>query len=214
MKPLPIILQRFNELEQKIGEVEKTQRVEDGYTYVNVTAFEEWANSAMGLLQRVFGENSVHFKNFIEVYKDPSEGFAFRFDRCKGIFRAAKSDYEGGYLFKIESLVSAEVIGDVLEQAQHLLDNGYKDPAAVIARVALESTLKKLCDKNTLPKGKLDKMNADLAKAGVYNISMQKQITAWAGKGNDAAHGNWNNYKKEDVTDMINGVQRFIAENL
>jgi len=57
-------------------------------------------------------------------------------------------------------------------------------------------------------------MNADLAKAGVYNISMQKQITAWAGKGNDAAHGNWDNYTKEDVADMINGVQRFIAENL
>jgi len=213
MKPLPIILQRFKELEETIKDVEITRRETDWTDAINSEVFEEWANSVLNLLQRVFGEDSVHFKNFIAIYKG-FEGWAGTFDRCKGIFRAAKSDYEGGYLFKIESLVSAEVIDDVLEQAQHLLDNEYKDPAAVIARVALETTLKKLCDKNTLPKGKLDKMNADLAKAGVYNISMQKQITAWAGKGNDAAHGNWDNYTKEDVADMINGVQRFIAENL
>ncbi|MHC4196790.1 MAG: DUF4145 domain-containing protein, partial [Planctomycetota bacterium] len=136
------------------------------------------------------------------------------FDRCKGVFKAAKSDYEGGYLFKIESLVSAEVIDDVLEQAEYLLDNGQKDPACVVARVALETTLKKMCDKDNLSKGKLDKMNADLAKTGIYNKSMQKQITAWAGRGNDAAHGNWDNYTKEDVAEMIGGVQRFIAENL
>ena len=61
---------------------------------------------------------------------------------------------------------------------------------------------------------KLDKMNADLAKAGAYNKSMQKQVTAWAGRGNDAAHGDWDQYTGDDVKDMIDGVRRFIADYL
>ncbi|MFQ5957293.1 MAG: DUF4145 domain-containing protein, partial [Candidatus Brocadiales bacterium] len=199
MKLQPIILKRFKELEEKIEEVEQTRYTGHLHDGVSRNIFEEWANSVLNLLQRVFREESVHFKNFTLVYDRSAGWLAEEFDGCKGIFRAAKSDYEGGYLFKIESLVSAEVIDDVLEQAQHLLDNGYKDPACVIAGVALETTLKKLCDKHSLPKGKLDKMNADLAKAGIYNVGMLKQITAWADRRNNAAHGNWDTYTKEDA---------------
>ncbi|MHC4196739.1 MAG: hypothetical protein ACYSRP_02350, partial [Planctomycetota bacterium] len=145
MRPLPIVLKRFKELEEKIRDVEITRHNTDLGYGVDSEIFEEWANSVLNLLQRICGEDSVHFRNFTENYK-AFKGWAEEFDRCKGVFKAAKSDYEGGYLFKIESLVSAEVIDDVLAQAEHLLDDGQKDPACVIARVALETTLKKMCD--------------------------------------------------------------------
>ena len=103
---------------------------------------------------------------------------------------------------------------DVLEQAEDLLSYGYKDPACILTRVSLELALKDLCDREVIAHGKVDKMNADLAKVEVYNKTMQKQITAWAGKGNDAAHGDWDLYTKDDVEDMIKGVRRFIAEYL
>ena len=83
----------------------------------------------------------------------------------------------------------AEVGDDVLEQAHDLLTSGYKDPSCILARVSLELALRDLCDRGGIVHAKLDKMNADLAKAGAYNKSMQKQVTAWAGRGNDAAHG-------------------------
>ena len=53
----------------------------------------------------------------------------------------------------------------------------------MIAGCVLEDGLRKLCQKNgiTLPeKPKLDKMNADLAKAGVLSKLVQKRITALA----------------------------------
>lgn len=78
----------------------------------------------------------------------------------------------------------------------------------------METTLKKLCDKNSIVHAKLDKMNADLAKAGIYNIGVQKQVTAWAHWRNDAAHGNWSVLKEQDVVEMIGGVRRFIADYL
>jgi len=57
-------------------------------------------------------------------------------------------------------------------------------------------------------------MNADLYKLGLYNSGMQKQITAWVDRRNNAAHGKWDAYTEEDVKDMINGINRFIAEHL
>jgi hypothetical protein len=71
-----------------------------------------------------------------------------------------------------------------------------------------------LCTRQGIPHGKLDKMNADLCKAGIYNMGWQKQITAWAERRNKAAHGDWSAYNADDVEDMIKGVNRFIAEYL
>jgi len=68
-----------------------------------------------------------------------------------------------------------------------------------------------LCVDRELPIGKLDKMNADLAKAGVYNKLVQKQLTAQADIRNSAAHGQYDQFSKEDVASMIKEVQRILA---
>jgi hypothetical protein len=160
------------------------------------------------------GKKSVHYNNFESQYKRDGKATGELFDYCKGIFRAARADFEGGYLFEVEDLVSAEVIDDFLEQAQYLQEKGYKDPACVIAGVALETGLKRLCARHSVSMASMNKMNAELAKAGVYNVGMQKQITAWADRRNSAAHGNWDDYDHADVADMIRGVKRFLAEYL
>ena len=54
-------------------------------------------------------------------------------------------------------------------------------------------------------------MNADLAKEGVYNKLVQKQVTALADIRNNAAHGHYDQFTKEDVTSMIKEVQRILA---
>ena len=54
-------------------------------------------------------------------------------------------------------------------------------------------------------------MNTDLAKAGVYNKLVQKQITALADIRNSAAHGRPEQFTKDDVASMIKEVQRILA---
>jgi len=208
-----LILKRFEQLEDKMHDVEQTQWGDDFFEYVDREILDEWSTSVLNLLQRVFGEDSVHYQNFQSRYEHFEVKVSY-FERCKGIFRAAKADFEGGYLFRVEDLVSAEVIDDFLDQANHLQEKGYKDPACVIAGVSLETTLKRLCDRHDISHGSMDRMNADLAKAGVYNVGRQKQVTAWADRRNDAAHGNWEEYSHADVADMIKGVERFIADYL
>jgi hypothetical protein len=57
-------------------------------------------------------------------------------------------------------------------------------------------------------------MNADLAKAEVYNKLTQKQITALADIRNSAAHGEAGRFAPQDVTNMIRDVQVLLAERL
>ena len=180
---------------------------------VNPEKFNEWATNALNLLQRVFGESSVHYQNFTEHYKK-FKGFSSEFEICRGIFQAAKDDFENGYLFNTRALLKAEFSTDILEQATELLGAGYKDPACAVAGVALETTLKELCTRNGVPHAKLDVMNIELCKKGVYNMGVQKQVTAWAHWRNKAAHGEWGEYSNADVEDMIRGVTRLIAEYL
>lgn len=212
MKMDELIKQRFSELSEKANNgIAYQVRERDKVDYEK---FHEWCTSVLNLLQRSFGEDNPHYRNFSDQYK-AFNGYLYQFEVCRGIFRAAKNDYEGGYLFNFRSLIKAEVLSDdILDQAKELLDTGYKDPACVLAGVALEIALKEMCTKSGIPQSKLDKMNTDLCKAGKYNMAKQKQITAWADLRNKAAHGEWSDYNQADVSDFINGVERFIADFL
>jgi hypothetical protein len=110
--------------------------------------------------------------------------------------------------------VQADLFSDELEQARELLVGGYTAAAAVIAGVVLETTLRQLCNDNALAFGKLDGMNASLAKAGIYNQIVAKRITSIAAIRNSAAHGNPTEYQRSDVVDMLAYVSNFVGEQL
>ncbi|MEK0315057.1 hypothetical protein [Cohnella sp. 56] len=213
MKMDTIILKRFQELEDKSKIVRSSIRTSEfGYRFIDQSVFHEWSNSVMNILYNIFGELSIQYQNFKTKYDIAKNGDDF--DICYGIYKSAKEDYEGGYVFNMRSLVSIEVLDSVIEQADQLLSAGYKDVAAVVIGIVLETSLKELCNKKNVQVGKLDRMNAELSKAGYYNVGMQKMITAWADIRNNAAHGNWGSYKEQDVIDMKNGVIRFLADYL
>jgi hypothetical protein len=98
------------------------------------------------------------------------------------------------------------------------LEQGYKDPAAVVTGSVLESHLHKLCDKNSIPvvnpdgsPKKADKLNAELTAGGAYNLLDQKSVTAWLDLRNKAAHGKYAEYTKDQVALMLENVRNFIS---
>lgn len=120
-----------------------------------------------------------------------------------------------GFLITFKQIVQAEVFDNELEQAKSLLESGYKNAAAVIAGVVLETAIKELCLNNNidLEKKNLNRLNEDLVKAGVYNTLQQKQILALADIRNKAAHGDYDEFTKEDVERMISDIERFLLNN-
>ena len=136
-----------------------------------------------------------------------------------GILQALRADYEAGYLQSVAELIHADLFSDFLEMAYYLLEQGYKDPCAVIAGTVLEGHLRKLCEKNGLPidqnnkPKKADTLNSDLAAANVYSKLDQKSITAWLDLRNKAAHGKYDEYKREQVVLLVQSIRDFISRH-
>ena len=174
-----------------------------------------WTVKVKNLLVKVGGEECEHYKELIKTEKLSSlSGNMSKFKAQKAVLEAAKEDFEGGYLSSYKSIVQADVFDTELEQANELLQSGYFVAAAVITGVVLETALRELCDREGIPTGKMDKMNADLVKSAIYSKVTQKQITAYAGIRNSAAHGNLNEFTKNDVEQMIPSVEQFLSRFL
>lgn len=136
-----------------------------------------------------------------------------------GVLDALRADYAAGYMQTVEELIHADVFADFLDMANELHGKGYKDPAAVIAGSVLEEHLRKLATthgvtiESTGKPRKADTINADLVKVGAYNKLVQKQVTAWLGLRNNAAHGKYDQYDAGQVAALIRDVRDFMVRH-
>lgn len=172
---------RFNELckQAEAIEAKKSSDYGDGWERISVDGREllNWQTKVRHLLEMVCGKDSQHLSLFLE--SSETGMYTSSYDilvKQDAVLLAAKDDYEGGYLNKMRNLIQAEVFDTELEQATGLLVSGYLSPASVIAGVVLETGLRQMCIDNGVEIGKLDKMNADLAKAGIISKLVQKQL--------------------------------------
>jgi hypothetical protein len=171
---------------------------------------------SLNLIRRACGEDSDHYIQLRSLTeREPKNSYYLK--DCYAILEAGKNDFEGGWLFDLKALVAAELLGDFIDQADALFQNGYIHPAASLVGAVLEDTLRKLCNSNGIEipdKTKIDSLNSNLARAGVYDKLIQKRITALADIRNNADHGHFDKYISEDVEDMIKWVRRFAADYL
>jgi hypothetical protein len=210
------ILDRLDQLIEKGNKVLLTHTPNPpnviGYPTLSSEALSEWQTQALSYLINVLGENHIYVQRFKSLGRQPYKNTAHS---GQGILRAVREDIEGGYLKKVEALVSAEVFTNFLEMAEHLLQQGYKDPAASLIGAVLEDGLRRICAKNSLPIRSIESissLNKNLADAQVYNRLTQKKVHVWNEVRNNADHGNFSQYAKDDVKDMLQGVASFLAQ--
>jgi hypothetical protein len=177
---------------------------------------------ARAAIHRVAGKPSVYVDQCEEIIK--RGGYTGHLARqLVGVLDSLRADVPFGYLQTQRELLHGELFADFLEMAQHLLDEGYKDAAAVIAGSALEAHLRQLCQKANIPTEikssggatpkKADRLNADLAGGEVYSKLDQKNVTAWLDLRNKAAHGLYDQYSAGQVALLISSVRDFITRN-
>jgi len=212
------LVQRVDQLIDMGNEVLRTQMDTDDGSWVDEAPLKGFRSASLSFIQRVYGEQHPHYKEF----DANTRGYEVRdAEMGLGILKAIRSEIEGGWLFTVKGLVTAEVFADFIEMAEHLLESGYKDPAAVMAGSVLEEHLRQLCNKNGIPVTlqkdgkevplKADVLNSELTKAEVYTKLDQKQVTAWLDLRNKAAHGRYDEYNKNQVETMIRGIVEFMA---
>ena len=183
----------------------------------------EFKCAVVSTIDRVAGQDSVYGKqahDHVEKFDPWSMNIA---PFMAGIISNLRADVEHGLVASVRELAHAEIFADFLEMADHLANEGYKDPAAVMAGGALESHLRQLCvkhgidveretDRTVVPK-KADLLNSDLAKADVYEKLDQKSVTAWLDLRNKAAHAEYDGYTNDQVALMIQAIRDFLTRN-
>lgn len=214
------LVRRIDELIAHGNEVLATRHHNPGGTteYVEPGGMKWFRAASLSFIQSVYSPQHPFFSEF-----DKNTGNIYPGDAERGIaiLKAIRSEVSGGWMFTFKGLVAAELFADFLDMASHLLENGYKDSAAVMIGGVLEEHLRQLCLKHGLAADedkddrvvakKSDRLNADLAKAEIYSKLDQKQITAWLNLRNDAAHGKYGEYTMQQVKQLQGGVIEFMT---
>jgi hypothetical protein len=198
--------------------IEKAPQDSYGKMQFDYMRIVELRTRCMAAIERAVDKRSPYYIATTEV--DGTTHQLFQLEHLIGIIKALHHDVQNGYLKKFEEIIHGEVFSDYLEMAEHLNDAGYKDAASVIAGSTLESHLRQLCIKASVPVNKengepkkADAMNSELVKIDVYSGLDQKNVTAWLGLRNHAAHGEYDKYNSDQVELMIRGIRDFITRN-
>ncbi len=205
------ILQKYTQL---INDLDSTIR-SAGEHWPDITIVARVVTEAMNLIKKTCGDGSDHYVRLRDITKE-GKLKAYDANEYKGIIEAAYNDYRDGFA-NLDSFVRAEIFEDFLTMAEYLLEQGFYIPAASLAGGVLEDSLRKLCDKHNISypeKTKINSLNTDLAKAGVYNALISKEIIAKADIRNNADHGKNQEFNKEDVKNMLEWIRRFIIDYL
>ena len=173
-----------------------------------------WLVKVDNIVESVFGRDSAHYRQLAKALKEtPSR--AYQVETIVGVLTGGLDDLEGGYLTGQVNLIAAELLDNVLEQGRLLVKGGYKDPAVVLARVALEDALRRVARREGLDdSGKASAINDGLRDAGHYAKPQWRLVQAWLDMGNSAAHGEFDAYTSADAARLIDDVERFLAQEL
>jgi hypothetical protein len=177
-----------------------------------------WIVSCRNAVARLAPPGSVYLEDVDNAIRFSNKTYVLA--RLAALVQALRDDYADGLLVELQALLHAEMFDDFLEQATHLLEAGYKDPAAVLTGSVLEQHLRKLCDLRGVSTLRPDRspkpaslLNDELKAAGVYNKTEHKQVVAWLGRRNEAAHGDYEEYDAPQVALMLEGVRGFVTRH-
>jgi len=181
--------------------------------------YTQWVTSSLTFLSAALGEDSAHYNTFAGIRQWVQE-WHDKVPQYLGVLHAARDDIQSGWVGRRDLLVTANAFGGFLEQAEYLLEERYKDAAAVLAGGVLESTLRTMCERHGVeigPREKIGTLNDKLAKKlkpPAYSSMDHKQIITWAELRDNAAHAHYDRYSEQDVADMLKWVRAFAARHL
>jgi len=200
---------RFADLEMSWQQVSKHGKS------VDTGSAHQWCTSVLNLLSNAFGQCSVHYLNFKEKYGTAHYISTDLFEVLRGIFSAARDDYEGGYFLSVRSVISGELFGDFVVLAKQSLTEGHKDVAAVLACAALEDALKRYALSQDLDvQGKsMHEIVAALKSKGLVSGAQKTLLDTMPKIRDYAMHASWEKIKPEDVGGIIGFVEHFLLSN-
>lgn len=143
---------------------------------------------------------------------DPSAAIP-QFDQMVGILTAAKRRFESS-LFDIRQLVQADLFDSEVDAARHLLKQKFARAAGAMVGVVLERHLAQVCANHDVKIAKKNPTIADfndaLKSSDVIDIPIWRGITRLGDLRNLCDHNKEREPTKDEVDDLISGVDRLL----
>lgn len=218
---LESIMHQIEQIELVFESMRKRAKHDD-FSNLTMSEIHKFNTMARAAIERASPRGSAYVQQCNEI-ADRNIYDGDKVEMLFGIVIALKGALLANYLRSVTEIIHADLFSDFLEMANHLLDSGYKDAAAVIAGSALEVHLRQLGNKHGVStelttrtgvrQKKADQLNSDLCKSDVYSKLDQKSVTAWLGLRNNAAHGEYGEYTAEQVEFFVDSIRDFIRRH-
>ena len=170
------------------------------------------------LIYKIGGKNNL----FIEaIYDTENYAKSYHLAVITEVLSSFITHLEAGLVGAISPKYQAELnmVSELLEQSNNLLANSKVHPAApaVLIGATLEEFLRTWVEEAGLSLGSkkatLDSYTKLLRENELITKQDAKDITAWAGIRNEAAHGNWSEVGDPSrIRVMLDGVNLFIRQ--
>lgn len=196
------LLKRFDEL---IKRGEGLLKFSSSRDFAELDA---WETACLHLVDKTFGEESVYYERLSDALDIPNR--QARKDHGVAIMEGAKEEIEKGFLYKTKHFIAVDLFDSILEQAEYLLDRGFKDAAAILGRVIIENSLKDIARRRNIEfreKIKLSKLNEILWKESIYAKNVWRITQGHIDTGNYAAHGDFDKYNDQSVKNMLKWIR-------
>lgn len=205
-------IERMKSLIEESSVVLSSRKNGMGRDYISdKTALNSWLTKVKNIIHITFGVHSVHNRELLKTIGARVQ-FVEDVEAIKGLLMGALDDLENGFITGQEIIIANEIFGSVLEEAKHLHKTNHKDAAAVLGRVVLEDSLKRLAKNEDLNTNmKTSRINDELKKLEVYSQPQWRLIQSWLDVGNAAAHGKFTEYDVIDVRNMLDGIEQFVV---
>lgn len=200
---------------------EKANSIDHDYRYPeNVyDLIRSWLIRVQNILNIIFSDNSIQYKEFMSLKEKLDKSSEQRLRQIRGLLEGCLEDLSNGFVLGHEFVIANEVFDSVLEEAKFFIyEQKNKDIGAILLRIVLEDSLRRIARKEEIPTteedGKSKKaafLNEELKRKDFYNQTVWRQVSTWLDLGNDAAHGHFDKYDYEQVRLFYEGLNNFIA---
>jgi hypothetical protein len=210
MKASQELIDFVEDLRKEARDVRATRQTESYNDWVDAGKLNGLAAGCRLLIAKLgpFG------KVWDQMLRPPANYDTHNFEKISAVLDSIATALAKGRLATIEEMVSAEVLGDLLEHAEELLKAKYNLAAAIILRAVLEERLRKLCSSNhclpTAVRPTIEHFKQSLSTAQVIDRLVVKDIDWMAGVGNAAAH-NLPEYNADDVPQLYHRLTAFLT---
>ena len=215
-----MLITKDKAIERVNGLINLSGSLGDGHGGFSDAKLDELLFGTLSLYRIIYGNNEEPagqiFKEKELYFKTRTGRFFIAIaDHLKGLLTTLKYEIENDLTGSLEAQAQGEIFGDFISLAKRLLDEGYKDSAAVLACGALEDSMKKFAINSGL-----DVYDNDLSS--VINLLKSKGFIKGAQSGivqsyvqlrNKAFHAQFDKIGIPEISSLIAFVENFVVTN-